>query len=142
MHAVTSSMPCLGLAPEVMLTLNPAPDVPPWNPDAVMAELPVLAKHRPDLVALQLGYRTQNARLRAAILSRFPNLTIGVTGGSDNSNVRNFGPQVTLELPIFNQNQGNIAIETATRQQLHDEYTARLTAAVGQVQPWWPRSIR
>ena len=39
------------------------------------------------------------------------------------------GPQVTLELPIFNQNQGNIAIETATRQQLHDEYAARLTAA-------------
>jgi outer membrane protein TolC len=43
------------------------------------------------------------------------------------------GPQVTLELPIFNQNQGNIAIERATRQQLHDEYTARLNSAAGQV---------
>jgi outer membrane protein TolC len=124
----------LGLAPEVMLALDPAPDVPPWNANAVMAELPVLPEHRPDLVALQLGYRAQNAKLRTAILSRFPNLTIGVTGGSDNSNVRNFGPQVTLELPIFNQNQGNIAIETATRQQLHDEYAARLTAAAGQVE--------
>jgi outer membrane protein TolC len=124
----------LGLAPEVMLTLSPTPDIPPWNPDAVMAELPALTEHRPDLVALQLGYRAQNAKLRTAILSRFPNLTIGITGGSDNSNVRNFGPQVTLELPVFNQNQGNIAIETATRQQLHDEYAARLTAAVGQVQ--------
>ena len=30
-------------------------------------------------------------------------------------------------------NQGNIAIERATRQQLHDEYTARLTAADGQI---------
>ncbi|MEA2744682.1 MAG: hypothetical protein QOG25_3053 [Acetobacteraceae bacterium] len=124
----------LGLAPDATLTLSPMPDIPAWNPDAVVAELPVLAEHRPDLVALQLGYRAQNAKLRSAILSRFPNLTIGVTGGSDNSNVRNFGPQVTLELPIFNQNQGNIAIETATRQQLHDEYAARLTAATGQVQ--------
>lgn len=124
----------LGLAPQVILKLDPAPDIPLWNAAAVMAELPALAEHRPDLVALQLGYRAQNAKLRTAILSRFPNLTIGVTGGSDNSNVRNFGPQVTLELPIFNQNQGNIAIETATRQQLHDEYAARLTAASGQVE--------
>jgi outer membrane protein TolC len=124
----------LGLAPDVMLTLRPMPDVPPWDPDAVMAALPELAEHRPDIVALRLGYRAQNAKLRTAILSRFPNLTIGATGGSDNSNVRNFGPQVTLELPIFNQNQGNIAIETATRQQLHDEYVARLDAAAGQVQ--------
>ena len=123
----------LGLAPDVAVPLDRTPDIPPWNADVVVQALPTLAERRPDLVALQLGYRVQNAKLRAAILSRFPNLTFGVTGGSDNSNVRNAGPQITLELPIFNQNQGNIAIETATRQQLHDEYAARLTAAVGQV---------
>jgi outer membrane protein TolC len=123
----------LGLAPDVALPLNPALDMPAWNPDAVTQALPTLAQRRPDLVALQLGYRAQNARLRTAILSRFPNLAFGVSTSSDNANVRNLGPQMTLELPIFNQNQGNIAIETATRQQLHDEYAARLTAAAGQV---------
>ena len=123
----------LGLAPDVALPLDRAPDIPPWNADAVARTLPTLAQRRPDLVALQLGYRAQNAKLRTAVLSRFPNLAFGATGGSDNTNVRTAGPQITLELPIFNQNQGNIAIETATRQQLHDEYTARLTAAVGQV---------
>jgi outer membrane protein TolC len=123
----------LGLTPEVVVALNPLPDIPSWNADAVAQALPTLAQHRPDLVALQLGYRAQNAKLRTAVLSRFPNLTFGVTGGSDNANVRNAGPQISLELPIFNQNQGNIAIETATRQQLHDEYIARLTAAIGQV---------
>ena len=123
----------LGLAPDVAMPLDPRPDIPPWNVEAVAHALPMLAQRRPDLVALQLGYQAQNAKLRTAILSRFPNLVFGVTGGSDNSNVRNLGPQVTLELPIFNQNQGNIAIETATRQQLHDEYTARLAAASGQV---------
>ncbi len=123
----------LGLAPEVVLTLNSQPDIPPWDPHGIGKVQVTLARRRPDLVALQLGYRAQNAKLRTAILSQFPNLTFGVTGGSDNANVRNFGPQVSLELPIFNHNQGNIAIETATRQQLHDEYTARLTTAVGQV---------
>jgi outer membrane protein TolC len=123
----------LGLAPDVAVPLDQTPDIPPWNADAVARTLPTLPERRPDLVALQLGYRAQNAKLRTAVLSRFPNLVFGVTGGSDNTNVRTAGPQITLELPIFNQNQGNIAIESATRQQLHDEYAARLTAAVGQV---------
>ncbi len=123
----------LGLAPEVTVSLDPILDIPRFSPDAVARALPSLAERRPDLVALRLGYRAQNARLRTAILSRFPNLILGVTGGSDNANVRNAGPQVTLELPIFNQNQGNIAIERATRQQLHDEYAARLTTAAGQI---------
>jgi outer membrane protein TolC len=123
----------LGLAPDVAVPLDSRPDIPLWNADAVRQALPTFAQRRPDLVALQLGYRAQNAKLRTAILSRFPNLMFGVTGGSDNANVRNLGPQITLELPIFNRNQGNIAIETATRHQLHDEYAARLTAASGQV---------
>jgi outer membrane protein TolC len=123
----------LGLAPDVAVPLDPRIDIPPWNVNAVAQALPTFAQRRPDLVALQFGYRAQSAKLRTAILSRFPNLVFGMTGGSDNSNVRNLGPQVTLELPIFNQNQGHIAIEMATRQQLHDEYAARLAAASGQV---------
>jgi outer membrane protein TolC len=123
----------LGLAPEVAMPLDNTTDIPAWKPDAVAQALPTLAERRPDLVALQLGYRAQDAKLRVAILSRFPNLTFGVTASSDNANVRNAGPQISLELPIFNRNQGNIAIETATRQQLYAEYDARLTAAAGQV---------
>jgi len=123
----------LGLAPDALLALANKVDLPSWNSDAVNEALSTLAYRRPDLVALQLGYRAQDAKLRAAILSQFPNLTLGITGGSDNSNVRNLGPQITLELPVFNQNQGNIAIETATRQQLHAEHTARLMSATGQV---------
>ncbi len=123
----------LGLRPDVELKLADTLDLPPLEPAAIVALLPTLADRRPDLVALQLGYRAENAKLRVAILSQFPNLSIGVTGGSDASNVRTFGPQVTLELPIFDRNQGNIAIERATRQQLHAEYAARLAAAEGEV---------
>lgn len=40
---------------------------------------------------------------------------------------------VSLTLPLFDRNQGNIAIERATRQQLHDEFSARLAAADSEV---------
>jgi outer membrane protein TolC len=123
----------LGLAPDVPVPLTSTPDLPSFDPGAAERALPTLAVRRPDLVALQLGYRAQDAKLRAAILAQFPNLTFGVAGGSDNSNVRNIGPQIGLELPIFDRNQGNVAIEQATRQQLHDEYAARLAGADGQV---------
>ena len=76
---------------------------------------------------------TSRASSPTTILSQFPNLTIGVTGGSDNSNVRSIGPQVTLELPIFDRNQGQIGIERATRAQLHAEYVSRFATAQGQV---------
>jgi outer membrane protein TolC len=123
----------LGLLPDVPVPLGPAPDLPSFDAGAVERDLPGLADRRPDLIALQLGYRAEDAKVRAAILGQFPNLTFGVTGGSDNANVRNIGPQIGLELPIFDHNQGNIAIGRATRQQLHDEYAARLAAANGQV---------
>jgi outer membrane protein TolC len=123
----------LGLAPDASLPLAERPDLPSYDGAAVLRSLPSLAARRPDLVALRFGYAAEDEKLRAAILAQFPNLTIGVTGGSDNSYIRNFGPQITLELPIFDRNQGNIAIERATRQRLHDEYAARLSAADGQV---------
>ena len=123
----------LGLLPDVALPLAPQPDLPPFDPAAIVADLPTLPERRPDLIALQLGYRAADAKVRAAILGQFPNLIFGITGGSDNSNVRNVGPQISLELPVFDRNQGNIAIERATREQLHAEYAARLAAANGQV---------
>ena len=123
----------LGLRPDAPVLLAATPDLPPFDAASVERDLPALADRRPDLIALQFGYRAEDAKVRAAILGQFPNLTFGVTGGSDNANVRNIGPQIGLELPIFDHNQGNIAIERATRLQLHDEYAARLAAADGQV---------
>ncbi len=123
----------LGLVPDAPLSLADTAELPSFDPDEVRRALPTLADRRPDLVALRLGYAAENAKVRTAILAQFPNLSFGITGGSDNSNIRNIGPQITLELPIFDHNQGNIAIENATRQQLHNEYAARLATAHGEV---------
>jgi outer membrane protein TolC len=123
----------LGLAPDVRLPLDERLNLPPIDPAAVVALLPDLAQRRPDLIALQLGYRSEEEKVRAAILGQFPALVFGGTGGRDTSDVQSAGPQITMDLPIFDRNQGTIAIERATRQQLHDEFTARLAAANGEV---------
>ncbi len=123
----------LGLAPEAIVPLAADVDLPPLDPAAIEKDLPNLPLRRPDLVALQLGYAAQDAKLRTALLSQFPGLTLGGSGGSDNTNVRNGGPTASLGLPIFDRNQGGVAVELATRAQLHEEYTARLTAAVSDV---------
>ncbi len=92
-----------------------------------------ISRRRPDLIALRLGYRAQEARTRLAVLMRFPVFDLGVAGGSDNSNVRNLGPQISTTLPIFDGNRGDVAVQRATRTQLRAEYQARLDGAYGQL---------
>jgi outer membrane protein TolC len=123
----------LGLAQQAPLLLDQHMALPPIDADAVQQNLDSLADRRPDLLALRLGYRAQEERLRGAILAQFPLLSLGVSADRDNTNVRTIGPQITLELPLFDHNQGNIAVERATRQQLHDEFTARELAARSEV---------
>jgi outer membrane protein TolC len=123
----------LGLSPDVVVPLDNRLELPPIDPVAVAALLPTLPDRRPDLVALQFGYRSQEEKLRGAILAQFPALVIGATGGRDTSDVRTLGPQITFDLPIFDRNQGNIAVEQATREKLHAEFTARITAAESEV---------
>ncbi len=123
----------LGLDPGVELSLAADISLPPLDPAAIERQLPLLPDQRPDLLALQLGYAAAEEKLRGAILAQFPALAIGVLGGSDTTAVLSAGPSVTLDLPIFNHNQGNIAIERASRRKLRDEFTARLTAAVSGV---------
>ncbi|WP_332023882.1 TolC family protein [Rudaea sp.] len=123
----------LGLAPQVKLDLADAADVPALDIKAIQAQLPDLANRRPDLIALQLGYQAQEEKVRGAILAQFPLFSLGYAYGRDTSNVRSLGPQLTMDLPLFDRNQGNIALERATRAQLHAEFSARLIAAKSEV---------
>ncbi len=85
-----------------------------------------LEHRRLDLIALRRGYDSEDAKLRAAILAQFPNIGIGFTRASDTGNVHSFGPAITIDLPLFDHNQGKIALENATRKRLFDEYTNRV----------------
>jgi outer membrane protein TolC len=63
------------------------------------------------------------------VLAQFPKVSIGILPASDTSNVHTFGIGATVDLPIFDRNQGNIAIERATRKQFFDEYVDRVFTA-------------
>jgi outer membrane protein TolC len=119
----------LGLEPDVRFAIAP-PALPGMPPDltTLIAQLP---ERRPDLVALQLGYRSADETVRSAIIGQFPAFVAGYTWGQDTTNVRSGGPTASFDVPIFDRNQGQVAQSRATRLQLHEQYEARLDAAVG-----------
>jgi cobalt-zinc-cadmium efflux system outer membrane protein len=84
-----------------------------------------ITDRRLDLVALRIGYQSHEQRVRAAVLGQFPRITAGFSQARDTSNVVTRGFSITIDLPFFDRNQGQIAIERATRKQLFDEYVAR-----------------
>ena len=121
----------LGLDPQVRFAIA-APSLPPLPAD-LTARLTNLADRRPDLIALQLGYRSADEDVRTAIIGQFPAFALGGQWGQDTTNVRSAGPAATFDLPVFDRNQGQVAQTRATRLLLHDQYQARLDAAFGSV---------
>ena len=120
----------LGLEPAARLDLvggNTVVDPALAMLDAAIASL---ADRRPDLLALKAGYDAQDASLRKAILMQFPVLNLGFSHASDTSAVITNGVAATLTIPIFNRGRGEIAIQSATREQLRAEYQARLDQTV------------
>jgi outer membrane protein TolC len=118
----------IGLDPSVRFAI--ATPTPISLPDNINPLIETLPKRRPDLVALRLGYKASDQDVREAILGQFPAFTIGPAGGWDTSRVYSMGPIISMDLPIFNRNQGKIASVRATRVQLHADYQARLDDAV------------
>ena len=125
----------LGLSSEVQvqLQLTDSEETDTLSNTMLDSALSGLAQRRPDLIALQAGYEAQEQKYRAAILSQFPSLSVGFVRARDTSNIYTSGFQINLSLPIFNRNQGNVAIEKATRQRLRDEYQTRLNQAYADV---------
>ena len=123
----------VGLSPDGLVPLATQADLPPFDPAAIRAGLATLPDRRPDLIALRMGYAAADEQVRQAIQAQFPDLVLGGSVSSDSSRVINGGPNVTLGLPIFDRNQGNVAVANATRAQLHADYSARLAAAIGTV---------
>ncbi len=123
----------LDLKPHVALPLVPGPATTTYDAAAVAAAAQQVAERRPDLLALKAGYGTENAKLRQAILAQFPLLNVQGNHAHDNSGVVSNGGAASFALPIFNGNRGQIAIEKATREQLHEEYQARLDAIEAEI---------
>lgn len=101
-----------------------AEEIPP-----VAGLLDGLQGRRLDLVGLRHGYQSQEASVRAAILEQFPAITVGFAKAQDTSFVGTVVPSVSVDVPLFDRNQGAIATERATRKKLYDTYVARVADA-------------
>lgn len=123
----------LGLSTNAPLRLTGEPSAEPIDAVALRAGLEKRLKERPDLQALRDGYRLQEEKFRGAVLAQFPALNVGLTRARDTSGLYTLGFGLTLSLPIFNANRGNISIERATRKKLFDEYQNRLNSAYSEV---------
>ncbi|MGH8112434.1 MAG: TolC family protein [Rhodanobacteraceae bacterium] len=124
----------LGLSAKARLHLIGPATIAMPSATEVKRALAGLPSHRPDLLALRAGYQSADARYRQAILEQFPAIQVGFTRARDTDAIYTRGFQISLTLPIFNRNRGNIAITKATRKQLHDAYAIRLMQSRAQVQ--------
>ena len=123
----------LGLLPDVRLNLTPMSTPQPMDQATLRDALASLPQRRPDLLALQAGYQSQEAKVHLAVLSQFPSLNLGVNYGRDTGDVTSIGFGITLNLPVLNGNRGEIAIQRATRSQLRQAYQARLDQAYSDI---------
>ena len=123
----------LGLAATTPLPLVGNPEAARIDAAGVRADLEQRLRQRPDMQALQAGYRSQEKKFRGAVLAQFPALNIGITRARDTSGLYTQGFGVSLSLPSFNANRGNVAIEKATRKSLYDEYQGRLNSAYSEI---------
>ena len=123
----------LGIAPGAALDLVGEPAPSAIDGAAVRSSLEQRLDQRPDMRALQAGYQSQEEKFRGSVLAQFPALNVGITRARDTSGLYTRGFGVSLSLPIFNANRGNIAIEKTTRKKLFDEYQDRLNSAYSKI---------
>jgi outer membrane protein, heavy metal efflux system len=117
----------LGLNPDETITLEPyQASTDEWAVPSYDKLTHDLTNRRLDLMALQQAYKNQDEQVHIAVLQQFPKISIGFTQTKNNSNYYTVGAGVSITLPIFDQNQGQISLAEATRQQLSDEYTNRV----------------
>ncbi|HET9100897.1 MAG TPA: TolC family protein [Acidobacteriaceae bacterium] len=132
----------LGLESDVRLHLIGPDETAHLSHAQFQAAVISLPHRRVDLLALQAGYKSQEQITREAILAQFPSLSAGVEEERDPvEGVNSFGPNVSLTLPIFNRNRGQIAVQRATRAVLHQTYQAQLDMAVSQAGQVWEATI-
>jgi cobalt-zinc-cadmium efflux system outer membrane protein len=120
----------LGILPDKKVLLQRDIRLSRWeNLPTTQKIMAGLEGRRLDLLALKKGYESQEAHVRAAILSQFPKINIGLAHARDTGNVITTGFAATIDLPFFDRNQGQIAEKRAGRKQLFDEYIARVFEA-------------
>ena len=81
---------------------------------------------RLELRAKAAAHRQAEQELRLAVLQQYPRLGVGPGFERELEGGKSLGLALSLELPLFNRNQGEIAEKRAARDRIHAEYAALL----------------
>ncbi len=119
----------LGLPPATVVTLDVAAFQVERQPLPAQELQAQVEQRRLDLLGLRRGYDSEEAAVRSAILGQFPKVSVGLLRARDTSAVNTLGFGLTIDLPLFDRNQGVIASEEATRERLYQEYIDRVFQA-------------
>ncbi|MCZ6787261.1 MAG: TolC family protein [Planctomycetota bacterium] len=104
------------------------------SPESVASQLKT---RRPDLLAAEQAYLVAEKELHVEFRRRFGRLWAGPRGQREGDGTRSWGFAFSLELPIFNWNQGEIAVKNAARMQRRREYVALLHGARAEFYAAW-----
>jgi outer membrane protein TolC len=122
----------LGLSATYSLTLRTDSGLLSYRPFRLeLASLELMAlENNSELASLKHEYEKAEQELRLAYLQRIPWFRIGPAFERESSEregtANRFGLTFGLDLPLFNRNQGEIAIREATRDKVRDEFTAKV----------------
>ncbi len=85
-----------------------------------------LLASRFDLQASASSYQQAEQELRLAIARQFPGVSLGPSFEKDVEGSKGLGLAGSFEIPLFDRNQGEIALKVAARERARAEYTALL----------------
>ena len=87
---------------------------------------------RTDIEAALAEYEAAQSGLQLAVANQYPNLTLG-PGYNYDIGVNKFSLSPTLDLPVFHQNQGEIAEALAKREQAAAHFTGLQAGIIGAI---------
>jgi outer membrane protein TolC len=87
---------------------------------------------RTEIAAALAEYEAAQSGLQLAVAGQYPNVTLG-PGYNYDIGVNKFSLSPALDLPVFNQNQGQIAEALASRQQAAAKFTALQAGVIGAI---------
>lgn len=85
-----------------------------------------LMEGRFELRAAEAAYAKAESELRLAVAGQFPRVSVGPTYGRESEGTHYVGFGISVEVPLFDRNQGPIAEAEARRERARAEYAALL----------------
>lgn len=119
----------LGLPPQYKVPLTNSGKLPQVTVYEALTDEELerrLVAGRSDLRVIELAYKIVEDQLRLAVYRQYPHLKIGPSFTRELEGTTSFGFGLALDLPLFDQNQGEIAERESLRDQTRAAYVGLL----------------